>query len=658
MNRIVSYCLYFTSFLLSILAPQIMYGQGDKSFEKVHFPNQTKELKVAIRNIEIGDNYKNVYHLYDSALIYYKKAEQLNSESAQLQFKIGQAFYLSDQLDSADVRLCNSLALDKNNLKTVFLAARVAHLEEKWDKAIELYEKYNSLHDGIVSPSKSEVDFLLSQTKFAKTLDNSSLTIKNLEELNSSSDDFQAHLHPQTNQLFFTSNRASQNSVTPKLDGLYYDNIYYFNSDSNQVKLIKDHIINPEGNSSVTGISKSGKTLIMYQGALQGVVSYSRFENINGENTPKGKTKLPKQINNYFFTQGSGTFTPDGKEFYFSGKRKKDMHSNIFISKRSGKKWTKPTPIFKGDSEHLNPYFSTNGDTLFFASNDMKSIGGYDIFYSVKKGNNWSEKVNLGLGINSPFDEISYSANEEGNIKYVASNRLGGLGNYDIYEISDGNNDKDELVLEKIITPHVNRIELTIVDAETKMPLRATQIQLYNLEENVLLRNQITDQNGHVILNDLPSEVDLGGNILKKGYEFYSRNFEIDRDTSNIIIELPPIQLNQKVTLENIFFDTNSSVIKDKSIPELRALLNFLLLNDKVNILIEGHTDNVGDKEYNQNLSNTRADAILRYLNQNGIPEYRLQAKGFGDTQPISENTNEEGRAKNRRTEFKVIKTQ
>ncbi|OHX65070.1 OmpA family protein [Flammeovirga pacifica] len=649
-------CLTFILCLLS----QNVFSQGDKAFDKVNFPNQKHELKVALRHLNIADNFRENYHQFDSALLYYYKVDKFNHQNALLQYKIGLTFYLQDELDSADIRLCNSLAIDKDNLKTLFLAGKVAHLQSKWDKALELYTKYNQLYDGVTSPSKTKVTDLISQVNAGKKATINQFHIENIKEINSAANDFQAHLHPNSPQIFFSSDRKSENSVSPDINGDYYTNIYNFNIDSNHVEIIRDHIINPEGNSSVTSISKSGKTMVMYQGALQGVVSYSRFEEINHQKIPKGKTKLPNQINSFFYQQGSGTFTPDGKEFYFSGKRKKEDFSTIYVAKRSGKKWTKASPIFPNDqSNHLNPYFSTNGDTLFYASNSKASMGGYDIFYSIKNGSKWSEKVNLGTVVNSPFDEISYSSNTNGDVLFVASNRPGGVGNYDLYKISKEliTAQLEDPVLDEIIATNVKKVALTIIDTETKLPIPGTRLQLYNNEENILLRNTISDQNGDIVLVDLPSNVELGGNILKKGYEFYSRNFTIKNDTSSIVIKLNPIAVDQKVTLQNVFFDHNSSVIKDNSMSELNALLNFLLINDKVNILIEGHTDNVGDEDYNINLSNTRANAILRYLNQSGIPEYRLQSKGYGSSLPVADNTSEKGKALNRRTEFKIIKT-
>ena len=74
------------------------------------------------------------------------------------------------------------------------------------------------------------------------------------------------------------------------------------------------------------------------------------------------------------------------------------------------------------------------------------------------------------------------------------------------------------------------------------------------------------------------------------------------------------------------------------------------------NAVIEGHTDNVGSEEMNQKLSESRAQEVYTYLVNNGIEEQRMKYSGYGLSRPISSNETDEGRALNRRTEFKIIK--
>ena len=118
---------------------------------------------------------------------------------------------------------------------------------------------------------------------------------------------------------------------------------------------------------------------------------------------------------------------------------------------------------------------------------------------------------------------------------------------------------------------------------------------------------------------------------------------------------LAPIQIDQVVRLNNIFFETGTATIKKESIPELNRLVAFLKVNKKIEIELGVHTDNQGKPEDNIALSISRAQAVASHLISNGIKEQRLTIKGYGDKFPLGFNTTEEGREMNRRVEFKVV---
>ena len=111
----------------------------------------------------------------------------------------------------------------------------------------------------------------------------------------------------------------------------------------------------------------------------------------------------------------------------------------------------------------------------------------------------------------------------------------------------------------------------------------------------------------------------------------------------------------QSVVLKNIFYDFDKFDLKDESMAELGKLISFLNKNPKIKIEVGGHTDNVGGKQYNQQLSEKRSKAVYDYLVQKGIAIARLEFKGYGDAKPVADNTTEQGRSQNRRTEFTIM---
>jgi OOP family OmpA-OmpF porin len=136
---------------------------------------------------------------------------------------------------------------------------------------------------------------------------------------------------------------------------------------------------------------------------------------------------------------------------------------------------------------------------------------------------------------------------------------------------------------------------------------------------------------------------------------------------SDLSIELPasptPYSMNytitvtppQTFTLDNVFFDSGKSNLRPESSMELNELVTYMQLKKELKIEIGGHTDNVGDVVSNLKLSTERANAVRAYLLSKGIAPARVEANGYGDTQPIADNATTAGRQQNRRTEVNII---
>ena len=141
--------------------------------------------------------------------------------------------------------------------------------------------------------------------------------------------------------------------------------------------------------------------------------------------------------------------------------------------------------------------------------------------------------------------------------------------------------------------------------------------------------------------------------------DLYSDNFFLSQRTVDSVyqknIPLQPLEVNASVVLNNIFFDVNKFDIKPESQAELDKIVQLMNDNPTLKIQISGHTDNVGKPAENITLSNNRAKTVVAYLINKRIGPQRLTFKGFGETQPVADNKTEEGRAKNRRTEMKVV---
>lgn len=118
---------------------------------------------------------------------------------------------------------------------------------------------------------------------------------------------------------------------------------------------------------------------------------------------------------------------------------------------------------------------------------------------------------------------------------------------------------------------------------------------------------------------------------------------------------LDPIEVGVTVIIKNIYFNFDKTDLKQESYPELNRLTNLMKSNPGITIEIAGHTDDKGSDDYNLTLSDGRANSVMQYLLQQGISSERMIAKGYGETEPISTNYTDEGRAENRRVVFTIL---
>jgi len=203
----------------------------------------------------------------------------------------------------------------------------------------------------------------------------------------------------------------------------------------------------------------------------------------------------------------------------------------------------------------------------------------------------------------------------------------------------------------------VNYMKGIVTDATTKKSLEAT-FELIDLVTGETFIKSTSDAVTGEFLVSIPANKNYALNVSKNGYLFHSENFSIKESKQNEPyvknVELTPMSVGTAVVLRNVFFETGSAELKTESTTELNKLVDLLKKNPSMKIEISGHTDNVGSKESNLKLSDNRSKSVSTYLISKGIEADRLTNKGFGDSKPMDTNDTEQGRANNRRTEFKV----
>jgi outer membrane protein OmpA-like peptidoglycan-associated protein len=215
-----------------------------------------------------------------------------------------------------------------------------------------------------------------------------------------------------------------------------------------------------------------------------------------------------------------------------------------------------------------------------------------------------------------------------------------------------------ELPVKARPTP-VSYVKGNVFDKNSLIPLSAN-FELIDMQSNKVVISSTSDQQTGEFVMTLPVDKDYALNVSCKGYLFYSMNFKInnENDSINAIklnIPMQAVAVGEKVVLRNIFFETDKFELLPDSKAELGKLIAFLLKNNNMRVEIGGHTDTEGSETHNLMLSQNRAKAVYDYLVSKGLNAEKLSFKGYGETMPISGNDTPEGRANNRRTEFKVI---
>ncbi len=422
--------------------------------------------------------------------------------------------------------------------------------------------------------------------------------------------------------------------------------------------------LNTPGNEGASSLSADGQYLFMIacndmmevEGARKTLGSCDIFLC-----KKKGQTFLsPRNLNepiNSSLKESMPSFSSDGRTLYFvrrfKGADKNDQYDIMVSTIGDNSQWSEPVSVsdlINTDGDELSVFIHPDDQTLYFCSNGHPGLGGFDVFMSRRDSlGKWQKPVNLGYPINTIHDEASFLVSPDGKTAYFSSQRTGGFGGEDIYQFS---------LYDKVQPKPVSYMKGKVFDIETKKPLSAT-FELIDLATGKVVVSSTSNEVSGEFLVSLPTGKSYALNVSKDGYLFFSENFELKNSKSsepyNKDVPMKPIKAGESMVLKNIFFETDKYELKDESRIELNKLVSFLNKNPKIKFEVSGHTDNVGTKPYNQTLSERRARSVYDYLLSKGITADRMTSKGYGDTKPVAENTNDKGRALNRRTEFMIV---
>ena len=639
---------------------------------------------------------------YRKALEQYWMAYDYSDVNAALNYRIG-VCYLMMSKDRVQTIEYIEKARDINPYVATninFLLGRAYHLNLEFDNAIKEYKAYiDQFDEGDKEIHRYKynvvIDKLIQECTYGKELIKTPqrVIIQNLEKINTLDDEYNSVFTKDFSLMYYTARRSdTKKGEIFKPDNKYKEDIYTAKKiDGEWVDQgrIDDKKINTKFNDAAIGLSHNGNKLYLYRGDyrgrfMNGMIFTSDFED--------GKWKRPKKIHRNIQSKGKETtifLSKDKEKLYFVSDREENSFGgrDIFVSTKDEKgQWGKPRNLgatINTPYDEEAPYLTQGGDTLFFASRGHNSMGGFDIFYSIKDlEGNWQKPVNLGYPINTPDHDLFFKLGENPRQAYFTSVRDQGKGEKDMYRLIFIGTEKepvlsyedDLLVWElhpipdlfyrepsKLIMDTSLFLTGTITDNSTSEGIKA-RIQLIDMQTSQPTGITISDETDGSYKIKLPDKAKriFGVEINATGYMYYVDQLDLTNETfSNDVavrnFRLEKLAVGAKMILKNIYFETGKATLQPESYQELNRVVEFMSDNPSVRIEISGHTDNVGSYSYNKRLSRDRAKSVVDYIEGQEIDKNRLKSEGYAFDQPVASNATKEGRAQNRRVEFKIL---
>lgn len=621
-------------------------------------PALSTKSKKAIELYNQADNYR-VRAQYAEALNLLKQAIARDKNFAEAHHRMGVVYMAMKQYPQAISSFEQALRLTadvRRKKETLYSLGEVYLLSGKYQEAKEVLMQFLQSE----TQNRQRVDqasrWLASATYALEHADESALTVTALSDtINRFATQYFPVLTADQQQLIFTRRLG-----------------FGAEHDEDLVVSVKDEKgrwtipqslsqnINSSLNEGTCTISADGRRLIFT--SCVGRQSYGSCDLYESIKTGE-EWSVPKNLGplvNSAEWESQPSLSADGRTLYFVSDRKGGLgRRDIWVSELDDNgNWTRARNLgapINTVADEVSPFIHVNNRTLYFASNGHAGFGGFDIFFSEKTAAGWSVPVNLGKPLNNHEDQFSLYVTPDGLRGYYSHEETtpqGVRGRIYTFTLPE-----DKQV--KYVSSYVFG---TVTDKLTGRPLRA-RIELFDLNKNERISFVESDSVTGRYLMVLTRGSEYALYVNSEGYLFQSLNFNYAHLDSlgsipepveqNIILE--PVRTGTVTILKNIFFDTDSYALKEKSITELQRVIRFLQDNPAVRIEISGHTDNTGLPSYNQKLSENRALAVSNYLISNGIDKSRISSRGYGHTRPVATNDTPEGRQQNRRIEFRVI---
>lgn len=347
------------------------------------------------------------------------------------------------------------------------------------------------------------------------------------------------------------------------------------------------------------------------------------------------------------YSVGDPHLTADGQTLYFTSDRPGGKGGmDIYTSRRNGDgTWAQPVNLYEINTplDERTPFLSDKAE-LYFSSNGHIGMGGLDVFRVVEQPGEKVQILNMGAPINSPQDDFAF--NFQSDKGYLSSNRPGGVGSDDVYTLN-------------IPKPEVKPkyyLEGYVYSLSTKEALAHAQVNIKSANKNIPI---ITDANAYFKV-EIPVNEEYHLKASNPGYLSADTNLLVQKSMRQDFY-LDQLNLNKVIKINDILYDFDKSNIRPDAAIELNKVVKVMLDNPTIEVELGSHTDSRGNDQYNQWLSQSRANSAVQYIIDQGVQKSRITAKGYGESRLLNECSNgakctEAAHQLNRRTEIRIVK--
>jgi len=468
--------------------------------------------------------------------------------------------------------------------------------------------------------------------------------------INSKDADYAPVITPNQNQLIFSSKRERRKNINNTAN----EDLYYAINNGGYWEEAKSFgkPINSIYNEGSACMSKDGQTL--YFARCECPDCHGNCDIFVAERLKDGTwgniRNLGATVNSRAW-DSQPTLSRSEDTLYFASDRLGGFGlSDIYYTyKQKNGRWVPAVnagPVINTRESEVSPFFHPLYQVLYFSSRgQLLKYGDFDIYKTHRVNGRWQEPRNIGPLVNGKGSEYYFSIDSDSKNLYYARSEADNLKNLDLYSFP--------LPMEAHPLA-VTRLEGTLIDSVTNKPLNGI-ISIIDLDNGIEVASKYVRDDGSFDFELIDKNRYL---MVIQSPDYFSVEKQIDLKQDTVFrVMTSAIDYSLPLIFQNIEFDEQMARIKPNMEGVLDRMVLFMMEHPDFRLKISGHTDSSGDPDFNLDLSQKRADAIKKYIITKGnMPEDRVEAWGYGNTEPLKEEATEADRRINRRVEFKIIK--